>query len=207
MYRDNRFKQINISGILPFVPVLVFSLVFIVGVLLGCMLVGRVQYIFDYSSSIIADFVNTRSNGKLLSAAYDSFINTFPIYLIAFIQGTSFVGCVSSPILMLLVGFKFGLLSGNLYMSYGLEGIMFNALLLMPVYLSIAYGLFMLSKEAFAFSFELAKICIKTNKPVNVYLGFRAYCIKSASTLICLVISIILDVGLSSLFISYFAFL
>ena len=207
MYKDSKFKSLNISNFSPFYPTLSFALLFIIGICVGSILVGKVQYLFEYSSSNIVDFFNIRQNGNVFSIIYNSFLMSFPIYVATFLLGTSFIGCVTAPIIVLLVGFKFGLLTGNLYMSYKLEGIMFNALVLMPIVLSFIFGLFILSKEAFSFSFDLAKTCIKNNKPVNIYSKFRLYCLKSVSTLVCVLVSIIFDVGLSTLFISYFTFI
>lgn len=206
MYKNKRFKQLNLNGIMPFLPVIGFSLIFIIGLLAGSILVGKFHNLYEYSGSVIREFLTIRQDLNFLQIAYHSAICCFPVYLFTFVLGTSFVGCVAIPILVLFVGIIYGLISGNLYMSHQLEGIMFNGLILLPMVLAMLFGLFLLSKEAFFFSVRLANICINTNKPINIYTDFKIYCIKSISTLLGLFISIVFDICLSSLFISYFNF-
>lgn len=206
MHRNNRFIGINLKLLIPFLPFILFSVVFIIGLLIGNIVVGKFELLNEFASSSFNSFISVRQNGNIASVVYNSFIRTVPIYLCIFLMGTSIIGSVCTPFLLCAFGFNYGLISGYLYTAFKLEGIMFNCLILMPPTLIILFGLVLLSKEAFRFSISLANICIKLNKPINIYSDFKTYCIKGLTTLISAFVGIIFDVCLSYLFINYFNF-
>ena len=206
MYRKKRIFQLNLSGISPHLPFLIFCLVFIVGVLLGNLFVGKFEYFNGLAVKSFNDFYTARQGADWPMMIKNSFYNILPPYLIIFLLGTSIVGCVCAPSVLFILGIRFGLISGHLYITYKLNGIIFNCLILIPWQLIMLFGLILLTKEAFGFSKTLSGVCIRSNKPVNVYSSFKNYSIKSAITLIAAVISVIFDIGMSSLFMGYFTF-
>ena len=206
MHRNNRVFNLNYSKITPYIPFIVFTLIFAVGVLIGNLLVGKLVYFNKLATNIFSDFLLIRKSGELFNIIKDSLISIFSPYLILFLLGTSVIGSICTPIVIMLVGAKFGLISGYLYMLNSLNGIMFNALILIPSNLIMLFGLILLTNEAFMFSRVLSGVCVRLNKPVNIYSNFKGYCIKSAITLIAAFLSVVFDIGMSSLFINFFNF-
>ncbi len=201
-----RTTTLNFSGIYPLMPFLVFVGVFLAGSLLGSILVGKFDFLEKNAAETLAQFCLIRKSGKLLPLFYDSLSSIFPLYIICFLCGTSVVGCVAAPLLLLYSGILQGSLSGYLYSSYGLEGIMFFALIILPSTLVCAFGLILLAKLAFGFSMTLSGICIKTNKPVNIYADFKVFCVSSIFVFIFAVAAVIFDCGMSAMFIGFFNF-
>ncbi len=206
MRRTKSIFSLNLSTISPYLPFIIFSTVFALGVLIGNIAVGRFDVLITYSSETITDFILARNEFNFYTAFKSSAFAVFPMYVIIFLCGTSVVGCVASPIALLYKGFGYGCLSGYLYFTYKLEGIMFNALLLIPSTLTTAFGLVLLAKESFAFSYLLSGICIKSNRPVNVYSNFKMYCTRSLVTVIAALVAVVFDLGMSALFINFFNF-
>lgn len=204
MHRTKSIFTLNISNIAPYIPFIFFTVIFVIGVLIGCLSVGNFESLISYASDEITEFISLRKNSGFYELLKSSVFSVFSIYIVLFLCGTSVVGCVVSPFVLLYKGFTYGCLSGYLYFTYKLEGIMLNSLLIIPSVLISVFGLIILGKEAFSFSYLLSGICIKSNKPINIYAQFKIYCIKSLTTLIAAVISVIFDLGMSVLFLNFF---
>ena len=201
-----RTTTLNISGIYPLMPFLAFVGIFLLGSLLGSIFVGKFDFLDNNSAETLAEFCLIRKSGKLFPLFYDSVSFIFPLYIICFLCGTSVVGCVAAPLLLIYTGVLQGALSGHLYSSYGLEGIMFFALIMLPSTLVCAFGLILLAKLSFGFSMTLSGICIKTNKPVNIYADFKVFCVNSIVVFVFALAAVIFDCGMSAMFIRFFDF-
>lgn len=206
MHRTKSIFTLNLKSVAPYLPFLIFSALFLLGVLVGNLTIGRFDGLINQTAETLSEFVSIRREYNFYTVLKSSVIFIFPIYLVIFLCGTSVIGCIASPLVLICKGFEYGCLSGYLCFTYRLEGIMFNAFLLIPYTLTSALGLVLLSKEAFSFSYLLSGICIKSNKPVNVYSNFKVYCTRSAITVVTALIAVLLDLGMSALFISFFDF-
>lgn len=206
MRRNKTFFSLNLNSLLPCLPFLLLLSTFVISVLIGSLLVAKVSYFSSYAETFISDFVLERKEFNFYTVFKSSLISILPLYMLLFLFGTSVIGCVAVPLIPVVKGLLYGSVSGYLYTSYSLEGIMFNALLIIPSLLVTVFGMVLLGKDAFDFSGVLSKICIKSGKPVNVYNDFKLYCTRSLIALLVAVIAIIFDVGMSALFIKYFNF-
>ena len=172
--------SLNLKTIKPQVHFAIFSAVFLLGVLLGSVFVCNSASLSEYAKQ--------------------------PLYFVAFLCGTSFIGWVISPFVLAFYGFRYGCMAGFLYVSYKLDGIMFNALLLIPAVLVGAFGLIYITKESFNFSLVLSRICVKNSGAANIYSEFKSYCIKCAFLLIFVAISTVIDLAASAMFMRFFNF-
>ena len=206
MYRKNSVYHLKLNNIKPYLPFAIFALLFLFGILIGAVLVGRVRTYSEFSLKAFEEFYGLRSSSNFYLILKDSVLKNFLPYIALFLFGTSIVGFVFIPIIITALGFNFGLLTGYLYITHNLNGIMFTGLILLPSAIVFLFGVILLSIEAFHFSKTLSSICIRSNKPINIYSEFKIYSIKSAVTLFAPLVSVILDVGMASLFIKYFNF-
>ncbi len=206
MQRKKNSFTFNISTLRPYLPFLVFALIFILGVFLGSILVCRLDSLNTVSTDKLSEMIAVKKSADFLQMFKASLLSILPFYFLLYICGTSVIGTATTPIILLYKGFTYGCLSGLLYSTYKLEGIMFAALILLPQTLITVFGLLLLAKESFAFSYLLGGICIKSSKPVNIYSDFKSYCVNSGLCLITGFLAIGFDLGMSSLFISYFNF-
>lgn len=190
----------------PYLPFIILSLVFVLGVFLGSILVCKVDLLNEFAADKLNEIYLVRSERNFLTILRDSVLSIIPFYIFLFICGTSVIGAAITPIMLLYKGFIYGLLSGYLYSAFKLEGIMFSAFILLPVTIVSVFGLLLLAKESIFFSYLMAGICIKSNKPLNLYTNFKSFCINSGLILILGLFAVLLDVGLSTLFVGYFNF-
>lgn len=197
---------VNLNSIKPHLQFIIFTAVFVVGIVLGCILVGRLESLLNSSSENASSFFELRKTYNILSVLNSALAYSVPYYIIVFLCGTSIIGCVITPIALLLKGFSFGALSGYMYFTFQLEGIMFNALLLIPSTIVCAFGLILLAKESFSFSYLLSGICVKSNKPINIYSNFKAYCLRSLIFSLFALLAVLVDLGMSALFARFFNF-
>lgn len=206
MYRSKRVFNINLNKAVPYLPFIVFTSLFLLGVLLGAIFVGRFNTYHDLALNQFEGFYEIRKTFDTFAIVKESSFCIFVPFIVMFLFGTSIVGFVFIPIILAILGIRFGFLTGYLYITYKLNGIMFSSLILLPSTIVALFGINLLCIEAFHFSKTLSTICINSNRTVNMYNSFKTYCIRSATVLVAPVISVILDVGMTSLFINFFTF-
>ncbi len=204
MQRKSRIIRFNIKDFTSYLPFIIFVVLYLIGVLIGNLTVGNFNLIKDYTQETFNSFLLIRTEGLWYNVLRDAAFNILPVFVLIYLSGTSVIGCICAPLLVFIAGLKYGFITGYLYFTYKLEGIMFNCLILLPSVLIMLFGIVVLCMEAFSFSCVISNICIKSEKSTNVYLHFKSYCIKSATTLIAAVFSILCDVLLSNLFVGFF---
>ena len=206
MQRNKMIFNVNLRDVSLYLPFILFSLLFLVGVLIGNLTVGNFDFIKVYTDETFRSFLSVRKEGVWFNVLGDSAFSLLPVFVLIFLSGTSVIGSIVSPLLLFIQGLKYGFISGYLYFTYSLNGIIFNCLILLPCGVVSLLGLIVLCIESFNFSIIISKICIRSEKTINTYLHFKSYCIKSSATLISAVLGIICDMLFSYLFIGFFDF-
>lgn len=151
-------------------------------------------------------FVSERTNVSFFKAFLSSLIQTIKLPIISFLCGTSVLGTVISPIVLLYASFRYGYISGYVYSVFGLSGIVFNLFVLILPYLILLFSLLISARECFDFSRLVASLCIRQTRPVNLYNNFHTFCIRHLVLLLPIVISALADVSLFNIFEKYFNF-
>ncbi len=206
MRRKKRIIGFGFNKISPYISFGIFVVLYIVGVLVGTLTVGRSRPFNELIRNYIGNYVEVRSSGNFFEILADAVLSVFPYFVFVFLLGTAVIGFVAAPIMLILKGISFGAIAGYLYFTYKLEGIIFSLLIVLPVSMVAAFGLVVLTKEAFGFSYRLGGVCLSAGKPVNISSNFKSYYLQSLLTLIPAAIAVILDVGMSVLFIGFFSF-
>lgn len=205
MHRNGVIK-LELKNIKQYLPFIVFTSLFILGIIIGSLSVGSSDYLIGTYTNQLKEFINIRKTAGFLHVFKNSFMFSFPLYFVVFLCGTSLIGCALTPLVLLYKGFAYGCLSCCLYSLYKLNGIVFNALVIILPTVICVFGLILISVRSFAFSYLLSGICIKTNRPVNIYSNFKTYCLFSLLFSVFALLSILIDVGLSAIFIDFFDF-
>lgn len=204
MYRTKRAFNIDFHKFLPYLPFIIFTLIYIIGIFIGALFVGRSSQYFDWATDLFDEFISVRQSLDVFRVIKESAFYTFIPFIVLFLFGTSIVGCLFIPIVMAAIGLRFGFLSGYMYITYKLNGVMLHSLIVLPASVVALFGLVLLCVESFGFAKLLSSICINPNKSTNASSYFKTYCIKSSITLIAGLISVILDVTMTLLFINFF---
>jgi len=108
------------------------TLIFVLGVLSGALFFEKQIAVADYAKNQFTNFLTLRQEGTFFSIFFASLINLLIYFGAVFISGTSVVGNIVSPFVLLWFGFNFGTLSTHLYGGYALKGIAFSAIILIP---------------------------------------------------------------------------
>ncbi len=200
----NGVKAVNFlkeNGSLVFLTV-----VFVFGVFFGALLFGKQTAVADYAANRFADFLALRQNGAFLTIFFSSLLNLLLYFGAVFISGTSVVGNVVSPFVLLWFGFSFGTLATHLYSNFALKGIAFSAIILIPSCAIFALILVFCSREAMRFSLLLTKLFTPQGVNASVFEDFKGYCLKFLYYLALTFLSALSDALLSTFFIKFFDF-
>ena len=182
------------------------TLIFVLGVLSGALFFEKQIAVADYAKNQFTNFLALRQEGTFFSIFFASLINLLIYFGAVFISGTSVVGNIVSPFVLLWFGFNFGTLSTHLYGGYALKGIAFSAIILIPASAIFALILVFCSREAMRFSLLLTKLFTPQGVSVSVFENFKCYCIKFLYYLVFVFLSATVDSLLSTFFIKFFDF-
>lgn len=184
---------------------ILLCLFFICGITIGSAIYSKNEYLIKLSKSVFDNYltVHTKHWAYVLSV---TFFKLFAVLTLYFLSGTSMLGIVVVPFLMLWQGIISGNLSSFLYTTYELKGIAFNAVILLPPSIIFTLCSFSAARESINFSLLLAMLTMPKSKPANIYTDFRKYCGKFIIILSVTLSSSILDLILNLLFLNFFDF-
>ncbi len=186
--------------------VIIFTVVFVLGIVFGAIWVSRNDTINSIASENFSGYMAVRNDSGVFKIFIASFFNLLPFALLIFLCGTSLVGIALTPIAVCYKGFQYGVMAGYLYKTFLLKGIAFNALMLIPCTIVAAMGLIVSGKLAFNFSYILAKVSIPRGQAVNLYSFFQNYCKQFSLTLLIFTLSAAIDAIMSAAFMNFFTF-
>ena len=200
----NRSKFI--SAVLKNNVIILLTVFFVVGIIIGTITLSNNEVIFDIAKTNFSSFAQIRKGGTFGNIFISSFFDILPFALLLFLCGTSIVGIALTPLAIAYRGFSYGVTAAYLYNTYSLQGIAFNSLILIPTTLIAVFGFLICGRSALNFSVYLAKISLPKGQAVCIYNDFRTYCKKALLFLLFYVASALLDAIMSVSFIDYFNF-
>lgn len=202
----NKSFRIDLTNIKRNSSFLVFALFIVAGVLTGIFCYRSITAVKEEALNLFNEHYEFHSQKGFFRIMGQTFLNAFPIVLIAFVVGTSALGCVLIPAVPFVNGFLFGIVSSYLYSAQEIMGIVYNLLVLLPPTLVAFLGLLLCCRESFGFSKLLAIMCVKGGKSFNLYFDFKNYCIRYLVILALFLFYALIDASLTSLFIRFFKF-
>ncbi len=186
--------------------VIIFSVVYVLGIILGTFFVSKNTSISAVTSDTFSDYLISRQSVGFFKIFLTSFSDLLPFALAVFLCGTSLVGVALIPVALAFKGITLGAFSGYLYSTYLLKGIAFNALMLIPTNLIAAVALIVCGRISFDFSLVLIRASIPRGQSVNLYNNFQTYCKSFAISLVFFVLSALIDALMSVGFMKLFTF-
>lgn len=187
-------------------PIIIFSLIFVIGVVGGTLLIKYNPTVIMAAETMFHEFLQCRTSNGFFKVVLISFLDLLPLCLVIFLSGTSLIGVVLIPVSICYKGVMFGIVSSYLYVTYMLKGIAFNALLFVPTNLISALTLIFCAKISFSFSLVLLKSSLPRGQMVNLYNQFQSHCKKYVFCTLILIISALVDALMSVGFIKLFNF-
>lgn len=172
--------------------------ILVIGILSGCLVFGNLDAVNDLAENWFDAFINCRNKSGFLNIFLSVFWSLVPFHLICFFCGTSVVGSVVTPCVVAVKGFFIGLLSSFVFVQYGLLGVAFNGLIIIPAGTVSAVSFLLCAKEAMRFSAMLFSFSLPSSNSGHFYTDFKNYLVKNLLFLALLILSALLDTAVSS---------
>lgn len=209
--RKERDKShIHAEGFLTYLKrygvIIFYVLCFASGMLFGTVSVGRVGE--NLMNSL--DFLfTTNLSARLSQPMYMTFVSglssNFLFFLAAFLLGLSLWGMAPLFFMPLFKGFGTGLSAGYLLLNFGLKGIGFYLLVILPGTFLFTFSLVMISAESHKMSFRLMHFFLFDKAPKSaLMLYLRSYLLRSFFLFVLTVVSALCDMLLWGFFAKMF---
>ena len=200
----NRVKTVNFfkeNGAL-----ILLTSIFVFGILFGTIVYAKEDAVSSFAKSEFEKFLSIRKERSFFLIFFSSFLKLLLFFGAVFVSGTSVVGTVISPCVLLWYGFNFGILATYLYSVYSLKGIAFNAIILIPVGTIFSLNLIFACKSAINFSLILTKNFTPQGTNGSVFENFKIYCGKFLYYFLLTLLAAFTDSLVSAFFIKFFNF-
>ncbi|MBE6729573.1 MAG: hypothetical protein E7568_05005 [Ruminococcaceae bacterium] len=168
------------------IGIVVFTLLFTLGVLIGTLLFSS-DFFIDEANSIVEIFSNLRSSGTYLKIFSATFVFSFAFLFAVFLFGTSLLGIAFVPFIVAIRGVFSGLLLSGIYTRYALDGITLNMLTLIPSTIICVLVLIKSATESLNFSYSLGKLAINEERrasSLNIKYVIKRFCLYILITVI-----------------------
>ena len=135
-------------------PVLAFlALLLLVGTIFGALFARGADYsVMQKLDLLFISDVKARAVQSSGSVFVASLSSAFFFVAVCFLLGMSLWGMFVLPFIPLFRGFGFGLASGYLYAAYGFQGVLFNAVVVLPGAFLSMIAILLAAKEGMIFS-------------------------------------------------------
>ena len=165
----------------------------------------NMDYIYKLNFLFLSDFKEklSQSNLQVFSSSL-AMLGSFAILLE--LSAFSCLGTFFIPLIISFKGFSLGLTAGYLYLIYGLKGIAFYILILLPGIFVSSVAVTFFAANCMKFSFKLAKTVLAKETEESIKESLKKHLRKSGYCLIVLVMSSGLDVCFMMMFSRFFNF-
>ena len=186
----------NLTGVIKFLKEnkyrLILSFIFILGFSFGIYFNSHFKAFSDWNSDYLNNYILKRTNADLFSVMANSFLEAMLFIVLIFSFGGSFFGVILVPLCISLRGFFYGGVIAFLYSTYALQGIAFNALLIIPAAAVFIMALMSAGLEAMDLSTDILKLIMHNTNSANLHHRFKRYYRKYyIITLFCLLSGIV----------------
>ncbi|MBQ7726899.1 MAG: stage II sporulation protein M, partial [Clostridia bacterium] len=156
------------------------------------------------SESYLQTFIAKRTDPTFWPLLFHSFLTSLFILFLSFALGTSMLGVVLSPILLLIRGFLYGSVAALLYRTYAVKGIAFHAVLILPAAFFLIIALLLAARESVQFSLQIAKISLPASSAGDLSADFANFCGRYLVLSGLVFLSAVTDAAMSCAFADHF---
>lgn len=200
----NRFKLLNYVTLNKiFILLCVF---YVIGIVLGSTVLSKNSWLSQNTKLLFENLLSVHSNNNFLKKFFSCFMHYFVILILYFLSGASLLGVVVTPFITVWQGIIIGSITSYLYAQYGLSGIAFNAIILIPPLAIFIVCCFFAARYAIDFSLNIAKLTLPKCRPMSLYVVFKGYCSKYLIFIGIAVICTLMEIILNLFFLNFFNF-
>ena len=178
----------------------------IVGIVFGVFLFSDKHNIGVFIGKFANFYIKSHSYKELLRILLSSFFLFLMIDLVFLVSSISLSGAITIPVFILFLGYAFGNLLSYNYSTYSLKGLAFNAVLIIPVFVSYLIVLVNTAKFSFTFALMLSSTIINNDKPIKVSVEFVTLIKRYLALLLFTILISLVDALLSFYLIKMFEF-
>lgn len=135
-----------------------------------------------------------------------SLASSFVFILFCFLCGLSMWGMFCIPAIPFFRGFGLGLTSGYLYAAYGLKGILFNALVIIPGAFVCILSILFAAREGIQFSKKIAACGVMVEKKGYSWPPLKAYFSHFGAVIVIAFAAAVIDLLMAVCFAGIFSF-
>lgn len=177
---------------------------FFIGIIIGTASFEKSTVSSWVAKTIFSAFLNAHTDVSFFKGVVAFALPELLFLIILFLSGTSVLGIIISPMIIVVRGFLYGSLCSFLYSSYGVKGIAVNAVIIVPSAIIIMLALIFVAKYAISFSLIIAKLTLPRTAPANLCIDFKKYYIQCAVLIPLIFVAALLDALLSKSFLLAF---
>ena len=165
------------------------AVLFLIGVLLGaCLIRANGDSWKEFIRQMVAGFSDGRSTQTIAETFSQSLTGSSVFLLAVFLCGFCAIGQPLVCLILLFRGMGYGLTAGGVYSVYGISGMGYVALLLLPNCILTAMILLRAGQSAFRFSTGLYGAMKGSGK-----MTARPYCLEFSVLAACLLVAALID--------------
>lgn len=186
---------------------LVFYVLFFCGFIIGILTLSKMNSEANgIIKQIFTSYLTENSNKAVLDFFIESVLIISVVPFLTFLFGLCAFGIPCIIFMPTLTGVVSGILIGFLYLNFGLKGLGFCALIIIPIIAIVVATLIKCCEEAINMSVEIIAITggFQTSNKRN---ELKEYCLKFIVLLLPLILSSILYIGCFKLFSGLFSFI
>ena len=187
--------------------VLLMGLALVLGMCVGALLMRSNAFInVTDIKNMVNQFITQRSTQSFFVTLLYSFSTSLPILLVAYCCGLFAFGAPVAVLLPFYKGLGLGVISGYLYAHFGMQGVAFSTLIVLPsgFFSSLIY--LAACREAFLLSTKLFRVFRDGSVHSSMQEEWRCYTKRFALFFILILICAVFDSVMSELFMRFFAF-
>lgn len=180
---------------------------FLTGVIIGSISIGRSNFSFfnDIKDIFKQNFDAINENSYFITFS-SSLVSIFIYIALIFLLSLSLWGGVIVPFLPFFRGIGIGITAGCLYLSYGIKGILFYVLVLLPgIFVSSAVLVFY-TRKSIGFSRKLCSKIFPNSNLDKLWPEFKSYLKHTGISIVFCVVVALIDVLFNFLLFRFFNF-
>lgn len=201
----DRYEIINFGKNNKTFIFLILCMIF--GMVLGAVSVGTISMEIIHKLDFL--FLNDFKE-RIQSSGFDIFISSFSSLVIFAIIiemcALSFWGSAFIPFINFFRGLGLGITSGYLYLIYGLKGIAFYILILLPGIFISSIGMIIFSAESMKFSVKFAGKILPSGNCDSLWDELKKHMKSCGYCMVILLVSSLIDMGFMAMFSRFFEF-
>ncbi len=174
--KKGRVVSLKRTGIFKIVnkdktKIFLFTLL-LIGIVFGIILFSEKQNTNVFVGKFFNFYIKSRSYSNFLKIFASSVLFFIVIDLIFLVSSISLSGAITIPVFILFLGYMFGSFMSFNYYNYSLKGLAFNAILIIPIFISYFIVLISTAKFSFSFAVMLSTLVINNEKSIKISIEF-----------------------------------